>query len=208
MILVDWQIEKLILEKEVADPKWIKFVNPSSLDISIGAKAKLLVKPQQANIYIKEGIDIEKDALGNAFLPVDIGDEKMDSDAPYKMVFDIEKNKFHPLYLIKYVLEPGERILCESEQFFDLPADISLSLSLKSSRAREFYNHQLSGHIDPGFTGRLTLELINDSYAFLPLTQGLRIAQVIFHKHLECTTPYQGKYQSDQTVSVSKCEGE
>ena len=54
---------------------------------------------------------------------------------------------------------------------------------LKSSRAREGYQHALAGWIDPGWVGsKLTLELKNNRrYRSLPLYPGMRIGQIVFH---------------------------
>ena len=62
-----------------------------------------------------------------------------------------------------YLLLPGEFCLAETVEQFDLPNDISAQFVLKSSRAREGFNHLLAGWCDPGWHGsKLTLELKNE----------------------------------------------
>ena len=83
-----------------------------------------------------------------------------------------------------FMLQPGEFCLAETLELFNIPDDISCQFVLKSSRAREGYNHLLAGWIDPGFnSSRLTLELKNERlHHALPLYAGLKIGQVVFHQ--------------------------
>ena len=82
-----------------------------------------------------------------------------------------------------FMLQPGEFCLAETLELFDIPDDISCQFVLKSSRAREGYNHLLAGWVDPGFnSSRLTLELKNERLHHpLPLFPGLKIGQMVFH---------------------------
>ena len=81
-------------------------------------------------------------------------------------------------------------------------------LALKSSRAREGIEHLMAGYIDPGYAGRLTLELVNARVLHpVPLWPGMRIGQIVFHKmSLLPNKDYSvtGRYQGDQTVQASK----
>lgn len=82
-----------------------------------------------------------------------------------------------------FMLQPNEFCLAETLELFDIPDDISCQFVLKSSRAREGYNHLLAGWVDPGFnSSRLTLELKNERLHHpLPLYPGLKIGQMVFH---------------------------
>ena len=81
-----------------------------------------------------------------------------------------------------YLLHPGEFVLAETIEKFRIPDRISAQFVLKSSRAREGYQHLLAGWIDPGYRGRLTLEIKNiRRYHPIPLWEGLRIGQIVFH---------------------------
>ena len=81
-----------------------------------------------------------------------------------------------------YLLHPGEFVLAETVEKFRIPDRISAQFVLKSSRAREGYQHLLAGWIDPGYRGRLTLEIKNiRRYHAIPLWEGLRIGQIVFH---------------------------
>jgi dCTP deaminase len=81
-----------------------------------------------------------------------------------------------------YLLHPGEFVLAETVEKFRIPDRISAQFVLKSSRAREGYQHLLAGWIDPGYRGRLTLEIKNiRRYHAIPLYKNMRIGQIVFH---------------------------
>jgi len=83
-----------------------------------------------------------------------------------------------------YWLSPGEFILAETQEIFNLPDDpaIAAQFVLKSSRAREGIQHLLAGFADPGWHGsRLTLELKNVRQKHrIGIWPGLLIGQMVF----------------------------
>lgn len=107
-----------------------------------------------------------------------------------------------------YSLAPGEFVLAATQEFIRVPNNLEAVFNLKSSRGREGYEHLLAGYIDPGFHGRVTLELVNvNRYHRLPLEHGMRIGQLRFAKVDEIpmrTYASTGRYQGDQGVQVSK----
>jgi len=107
-----------------------------------------------------------------------------------------------------YNLAPGQFILAHSFEVIRIPNWLEATFHLKSSRGREGLNHLLAGYVDPGFNGRITLELQNvNSRHNVELTAGMRIGQLRFSK-LE-HTPLQsyavtGRYMNDMTVVASR----
>ena len=81
-----------------------------------------------------------------------------------------------------YWLAPGEFALAETRETFNMPNDVCGMFCLKSSRAREGYEHSHAGFADPEWCGsKLTLELVNARRLHsLPLYPGLKIGQMIF----------------------------
>jgi dCTP deaminase len=81
-----------------------------------------------------------------------------------------------------YYLAPGEFILAETQEEFHMPEDISAVFCLKSTRAREGYEHSHAGFAECGWNGsRLTLELKNNRRLHpLPLYPDLLIGQMLF----------------------------
>ena len=107
-----------------------------------------------------------------------------------------------------FMLQPHEFVLSETLEEFRLPDCIAGQLALKSSRAREGIEHLLAGYIDPGYCGRLTLELQN-ARALHPvaLWPWMRIAQIVFHRmSMLPAKDYSmtGRYQNDKAVQGSK----
>ena len=73
-----------------------------------------------------------------------------------------------------FMLQPREFVLAETLERFSFPTFTAGQLALKSSRAREGIEHLMAGYIDPGFEGRLTLELVNARMLHaLPLWPGM-----------------------------------
>jgi dCTP deaminase len=107
-----------------------------------------------------------------------------------------------------FMLQPHEFVLAETVEEFNLPDCVAGQLALKSSRAREGIEHLLAGYIDPGYAGRLTLELQNArSIHAVALWPGMRIAQIVFHKMSMLpgkSYSVTGRYQGDTAVQGSK----
>jgi dCTP deaminase len=107
-----------------------------------------------------------------------------------------------------FMLQPHEFVLAETLERFNVPNVVAGQLALKSSRAREGIEHLMAGYVDPGYSGRLTLELQNArSMHPVPLWPGMRIGQIVFHKmSLLPNKDYSvtGRYQGDLKVQPSK----
>lgn len=107
-----------------------------------------------------------------------------------------------------YSLAPGEFVLAHTQELVRVPNNLECVFNLKSSRGREGYEHLMAGYIDPGFCGRVTLELVNvNRYHRLPLEHGMRIGQLRFAKldNLPLRSyAVTGRYQNDQSVQSSR----
>jgi dCTP deaminase len=107
-----------------------------------------------------------------------------------------------------YVLRPGQFILAHTSEVVRVPNWLEATFCLKSSRGREGLNHMLAGYIDPGFNGRVTLELHNVNQRHdIELIPGMRIGQLRFST-LD-SSPLRsyavtGRYMNDMTVVPSK----
>lgn len=107
-----------------------------------------------------------------------------------------------------WLMYPGQFALVDLYESIHVPNGYAVELKLKSSRAREGYNHSLAFWVDPGWRGYLTMEIKNlRQYSTLPLWTGLRFAQIIVHQlDHPAFRPYQGRYQDAGTVEPSKDE--
>lgn len=107
-----------------------------------------------------------------------------------------------------FYMPPGAFVLACTRQYVRIPNNLECVFQLKSSRGREGYGHQLAAYIDPGFQGRVTLELHNSRrFAELPLREGMRIGQLRFAKVDEIpmrSYAVTGRYQGDTGVQPSK----
>ena len=107
-----------------------------------------------------------------------------------------------------YVLQPGEFILAQSEEVFNLPNHISAEYKLKSSMARIGLEHMNAGWCDAGWHGSvLTLEFKNMlNYHAIRIRPGDAIGQMIFFQHMavsqEKSYAARGRYNNDKSVST------
>jgi len=139
--------------------------------------------------------------INPASIDVTLGDEILvENDHGSFTPFDIKDETFY--------MPPGAFVLAHTAEFIRVPNRLECVFQLKSSRGREGYEHALAGYIDPGFHGRVTLELSNlRRFKELPLRAGMRIGQLRFSK-LDAlpTRPYSvtGRYHGDTGVQESK----
>lgn len=119
--------------------------------------------------------------LGNEFLsPYDIADEP----------FTHENG---------YLIGPGECMLATTNETITLGDQVVGRVEGKSSWGRKFLMvHSTAGFIDPGFTGKITLELVNLSKVSQVLPSGTPIAQISFQW---TTTPVQRPYGNPELNS-------
>lgn len=109
-----------------------------------------------------------------------------------------------------FILDPGEFILAQTVEVFNLPNNISAEYKLKSSMARIGLEHMNAGWCDAGWHGSvLTLEFKNMSQRHSILLRfGDAVGQLVFfhHEPVEDSASYatRGRYNQDKTVSTIK----
>jgi dCTP deaminase len=93
-----------------------------------------------------------------------------------------------------FVIQPGSFCLGSTVETISIPDDIVARVDGKSSLGRlGLLVHATAGYVDPGWTGKLTLELSNQSQMPIALYYGMRVCQISF---LEMTTPVERPYGS------------
>jgi dCTP deaminase len=91
-----------------------------------------------------------------------------------------------------FVIQPGTFCLGSTVETITLADDVVARVDGKSSLGRlGLLVHATAGYVDPGWTGRLTLELSNQSQMPIALYYEMRIAQISF---IEMTTPVDRPY--------------
>lgn len=91
-----------------------------------------------------------------------------------------------------FVIQPNTFVLGSTVETITLADDVVARVDGKSSLGRlGLLVHATAGYVDPGWTGKLTLELSNQSQMPIALYYGMRIAQISF---IEMTTPVDRPY--------------
>lgn len=109
-----------------------------------------------------------------------------------------------------WVLAPGDFILAQSVEVFNLPNNISAEYKLKSSMARIGLEHMNAGWCDAGWNGSvLTLELKNmTQHHSIRIRPGDAIGQMIFFRHdavpQDASYATRGRYNGDSEVKGIK----
>ena len=93
-----------------------------------------------------------------------------------------------------FVLHPGEFVLGQTLEWTELPDDLVARLEGKSSLGRlGLLIHSTAGYVDPGWKGKLTLELSNVAKLPISLYFGMKIGQISF---LTMSSPVDRPYGS------------
>ena len=110
-----------------------------------------------------------------------------------------------------YILRPGDCILGETVETINVPAYLRASIEGKSSLARLWlFPIAEAGYLDPGFSGVVTLEILNLGPFTLMIYPGMLIAQVSFAElNAPAKRPYGSEglgshYQNQKGVEGSK----
>ena len=108
------------------------------------------------------------------------------------------------------LLEPGEFVLAQTVEVFNLPDDVGAEFRLKSSSARAGLDQALAVWCDPGWHGSvLTMELRNNlQHHRLELSAGMKIGQMVFFRGQpvprEESYAVRGQYNGDRTAQPSR----
>lgn len=110
-----------------------------------------------------------------------------------------------------FVLHPSEFALGTTVERIALPDDIVGRLEGKSSLGRlGLLIHSTAGYVDPGWDGKLTLELSNVANLPIILAPGMKIGQISFaHMTSPVDRPYghpdlRSKYQGQKEATPSR----
>ena len=153
-------------------------VGPASVDLTLGSTFWIAKKPNiLQRIFGKKLLVIPGRGIGPQMRPV---------------INDV-------------ILAPGDTCICATHEYIKLPDWLVGEIRLKSTAGRCFLGHQLAVWIDPGFEGRITLELTNNNkYQPIQLRAGDSVAQLILDTIDYTDTPYRGRYQGDNGPRLAK----
>ncbi len=128
----------------------------------------------------------------------------VDANAMDVITFDKEIT-YREIKGSEITIPPYGFILASTEEFLKVPANMTVRVEGRSSIGRMGLFIQNAGWIDPGYEGRITLELYNANPLPIKLTAGRRICQFVFTFTDEpVEKPYAGKYKGDRGTVGSR----
>ncbi len=184
MILSDRDIKKYIKEGKIgikSKSGYTKQIGPASIDFRLGDEFRVFN-------HIKKPFIDPKDHTTFKGLTSSI---------------KIKKNDY-------FVLQPNQFILGVTQEELYVSASVGARIEGKSSWGRlGLIVHSTAGYIDPGFKGKLTLEMLNIGQVPILLRPGIKICQIAFE---EMSSPVEvsysqrknSKYYGDQHPQESK----
>ncbi|MBM4436162.1 MAG: dCTP deaminase [Actinobacteria bacterium] len=178
MVLSDRSLRELVAAGRLRiDPFDPTAVQPSSVDLRLGTKFRVFVNRSHSHI-----------------------DPRLDQSDLTQLVEAVPEQPF--------VLHPGEFVLGSTLEIVEMPGDLVGRIEGKSSLGRlGLMVHSTAGYVDPGFRGKLTLELANNARLPILLWPGMRVGQLsVMTLSTPADRPYgspglHSKYQ-DQTEST------
>lgn len=157
------------------------------------AKGRLRIEPFDPDLIQPASVDVRLDRVFRVFRVTHhpyIDVRQPMEDLTEEVVIDGERPFF---------IHPGEFVLGSTLETVTLPDDIVAQVEGKSSLGRlGLLIHATAGYVDPGWTGKLTLELSNSAKIPIALYYGMRIGQLSF---LRMSTPVERPYGSPELGS-------
>lgn len=158
------------------------------------ASGKLVIDPIDEQSIQPASVDCR---LGDHFLIMEdtkMGIIEFDKEIHYREVKSESIN-----------IPPQSFLLATIQEYVKLPNDLTAFVEGRSSIGRMGLFIQNAGWVDPGFEGRITLELYNASSVPIKLQAGKRICQLVFCKmDTAADKPYSGKYQGQSKTVGSR----
>lgn len=184
MIFSDREIKKYLKEKRIIikpKPVLSKQLGPASLDLRLGRGFRIFNSTKKP--YINP---LDHKTFKNLTKLVEIKGKK------------------------PFILHKGEFVLSTTVEEITLPNDVGARIEGRSSWGRlGLIVHSTAGYVDPGFKGRLTLEMSNIGILPILLYPGMRICQLAFESLTSpAENPYSkrksSKYYGNQLPTESK----
>jgi dCTP deaminase len=152
------------------------------------AAGRLAIEPLASDAIQPSSVDLRLDRLFRVFKKTDRPhiDVREPSDDCTQLI-EAEGDK-------PFLVRPGEFVLANTLETITVPNDLVARLDGRSSLGRlGLLVHATAGYVDPGFSGKLTLELANAAPLPIAVYCGMKICQISF---LRLTTPVDRPYGS------------
>ena len=169
MILSDRTIKERMSEREiVVDPLGPNAIQPASVDIRLDREVLIFRNSWRTHIDVMQPADDVVERV------------RIEDDRPF-------------------ILHPGQFALGSTLETVTIPDDIVARIEGKSSLARYgLLIHSTAGFVDPGWTGKLTLEFSNVGILGITLRYGMKIGHISF---TQLSTPADHPYGSGELRS-------
>ena len=170
-----------LLERGVLEGAQYAHINATSIDLVLGRK-----------------IMVEREVFGGMVPVIDMLDKGGEQFTTFEMDDD------------GWIVPPGGCVLAQSVEVFNLPNNLSAEYKLKSTQARNFFDHLNAGWCDAGWNGSvLTLEFVNHmQHHAVRIKPGMKCGQIVFFEHEEVSVDKSyatlGQYNGDKEVSAGK----
>ena len=169
-----------------------------------------MVLPDSMIKKLKNNIEpFREENLQPASLDIALGSKFLIERHRNRVIDAVEdKMEYLPVEVENYPLQPNEFVLGVTEEFIHVPDNLTVMLAGKSTLARMGLQiHITAGWVDPGYRGKLTLEIVNNSSNILQLHPGMLIGQLVFLEMAKKPDQvYSGKYQDSMGVIGARKE--
>ena len=133
------------------------------------------------DIKSRRGLDVRGASVEPASLDLHLANEfaVIDDSEPVDVA---DKSTYPDTTIVTgdtFTIQPHEFVLAETDEYVELPIDVSGILHGRSSLGRLGLFVENAGFVDPSFEGTLTLELFNAAPYPITLHSGMRIIQMV-----------------------------
>ncbi len=155
---------------------------------------QIIVEPLTDNSIQSASIDC---TLGNHFLKIE--------DHEMEIISMDTEIKYNEITAEVITIPAHSFILATTNEYIELPNNVTSFVEGRSSIGRMGLFIQNAGWVDPGFKGKITLEMYNANSLPIKIKAGRRICQLVFcFMDKNAINPYTGKYQGQNKTTGSK----
>jgi len=170
----------------------------------------MILSDNTLNALIKSGslvVDpVDEKSVQPASIDCRLGDHFLLVESNQMDIITLDSEiKYREITSDEITIPPHSFLLATTQEYIELPDDLTAFVEGRSSIGRIGLFIENAGWVDPGFKGRITLELYNASSLPIKLQAGKRICQLVFCKmDRKADNPYQGKYQGQKVTVGSR----
>lgn len=161
-------------------------------------RREIVIEPRPRNEDI-DAISVDL-RLDNYFGEFTITEEAcIDLAEDFRAIEFVEKEYFEE----SYILHPKRFVLAQTLEYIVLPRNVFAQIDGRSSLGRRgLLIHVTAGHVDPGWKGRLTLELANLGEMPVKLYPFMKICRLTFYKLPIKVASYKGGFAGQLKIKL------